>query len=69
MDYRPLGPSGIQASVVGLGTWVLGGGANWGTDTDAAESIRAIHVALDCGINLIDTAPAYGWGRSEEAPA
>ena len=56
----------MNASVVGLGTWVLGGGSVWGEDTDDQESIRAIHAALDAGINLIDTAPAYGWGRSEE---
>lgn len=66
MNTRPLGNSGLQASVIGLGTWVLGGGCMWGRDTDDAESIRAIHAALDAGINLIDTAPAYGWGRSEE---
>jgi len=66
MKTRPLGSSGLNASVVGMGTWVLGGGAIWGQDTDDAESIRAIHAALDAGINLIDTAPAYGWGRSEE---
>ena len=66
MQYRPLGNSGLQASVVGLGTWVLGGGAIWGRDTDDHESIDAIHAAMDAGINLIDTAPAYGWGRSEE---
>ncbi|MBP7949747.1 MAG: aldo/keto reductase [Verrucomicrobiales bacterium] len=66
MKTRPLGSSGLQASVVGLGTWVLGGGAIWGRETDDAESVRAIHAALDAGINLIDTAPAYGWGRSEE---
>ncbi len=65
MNLRPLGPSGLQASVVGLGTWVLGGGTAWGPDPDDQESIRAIHAALDAGINLIDTAPAYGWGRSE----
>ncbi len=66
MHYRALGNSGLNASVVGLGTWVLGGGQIWGADTDNAESIRAIHTALDLGINLLDTAPAYGWGRSEE---
>lgn len=66
MKTRPLGSCGLQASVVGLGTWVLGGGAIWGTDTDDAESVRAIQAALDAGINFIDTAPAYGWGRSEE---
>ena len=66
MEYRPLGNSGLHASIVGLGTWVLGGGSIWGQDTDDAESTRTIHAALDAGINLIDTAPAYGWGRSEE---
>lgn len=66
MKTRPLGSSGLSASVVGLGTWVLGGGSIWGVDTDDAESVRAIHAALDLGINLLDTAPAYGWGRSEE---
>jgi aryl-alcohol dehydrogenase-like predicted oxidoreductase len=66
MKYRPLGNSGISASVIGLGTWVLGGGRVWGPDPDDQESIRTIQAALDAGINLIDTAPAYGWGRSEE---
>lgn len=50
---------------MGLGTWAIGGGPWWG-QTDDAQSIRAIHAALDAGINLIDTAPAYGFGRSEE---
>ncbi len=65
MNYKPLGNSGLSASVVGLGAWVLGGGQLWGKDTDDAESIRAIQKAIDLGINLIDTAPAYGFGRSE----
>ena len=65
MRYRTLGQSGIEASVVGLGAWVLGGGSVWGKDTDDAESVRTIHAALGAGINLIDTAPAYGFGRSE----
>jgi methylglyoxal reductase len=43
----------------------MGGGLVWGTDPEDRESIRAIQTALDLGINLIDTAPAYGWGRSE----
>jgi methylglyoxal reductase len=65
MRNKNLGNSNLSASVVGLGAWVLGGGQLWGQDTDDAESIRAIQAALDLGINLIDTAPAYGWGRSE----
>lgn len=64
MQYRPLGASGIQASVVGLGTWAMGGWM-WG-GTDDAAAIRAIHAALDVGMNLLDTAPIYGFGRSEE---
>ncbi len=65
MKYKPLGKSNIKASIVGLGAWVLGGGKVWGKDTDDNESIRTIQAALDLGVNLIDTAPAYGWGRSE----
>lgn len=66
MQQRPLGKSGIPASIIGLGTWVLGGGTVWGPNPDDSESIRVIQASLDEGINLIDTAPAYGWGRSEE---
>jgi methylglyoxal reductase len=66
MKFKPLGSSNIQASVVGLGAWAMGGTELWGRDPDDAESIRTIHAALDQGMNLIDTAPAYGWGRSEE---
>jgi methylglyoxal reductase len=65
MQRKPLGNSGLSASIIGLGAWVLGGGALWGQDTEDAESIRTIQGALDLGITLIDTAPAYGWGRSE----
>ena len=65
MKQKPLGNSGLSASIIGLGAWVLGGGPIWGQDTDDAESVRTIQAALDLGINLIDTAPAYGWGRSE----
>jgi aryl-alcohol dehydrogenase-like predicted oxidoreductase len=56
--------TGIVTSRIGLGTWAIGGWM-WG-GTDEAESIRAIRAALDLGITLIDTAPAYGFGRSEE---
>jgi aryl-alcohol dehydrogenase-like predicted oxidoreductase len=54
----------LKPSRVGLGTWAIGGWM-WG-GTDDAESIRTIHAALDRGITLIDTAPVYGFGRSEE---
>lgn len=64
MQYRPLGKSGINASVVGLGTWAIGGWL-WG-GTDRADSIAAVQAAIDEGITLIDTAPAYGLGLSEE---
>lgn len=55
----------MNGSVVALGAWVLGGGQPWGADPDDRESVRVVQAALDLGINLIDTAPAYGWGRSE----
>ena len=64
MKYRSLGKSGIEASVVGLGAWAVGGWM-WG-GADEAESIRAIHAGIDAGVNLIDTAPVYGFGLSEE---
>lgn len=65
MQYRTIGNSGIKASAIGLGTWTIGGGSWWG-ETDDKESIQTIHAALDAGISLVDTAPLYGWGRSEE---
>ncbi len=61
---RAIGASGIQASAVGLGTWAIGGWMWGGTDEQA--SIRAIEASIDAGVSLIDTAPAYGLGRSEE---
>lgn len=65
MRYRNIGKTDILASVVGLGTWAIGGGELW-SGTEDAQSIRAIHAAVDHGINLIDTAPGYGFGHSEE---
>lgn len=64
MKMRPLGKSGIEASAVAFGAWAIGGWT-WG-GADEQESIRAIHAFLDAGGNLIDTAPIYGFGRSEE---
>ena len=54
----------IAASRVGLGTWAMGG-VQWG-GADDDESVRTIHAAIDRGVNVIDTAPAYGFGHSEE---
>jgi aryl-alcohol dehydrogenase-like predicted oxidoreductase len=54
----------IRASRIGLGTWAMGG-FMWG-GTDALDSVATIRAALEQGINLIDTAPAYGFGVSEE---
>lgn len=65
MDTRMLGNTGIEISAVGLGTWAIGGGPWWG-DSDDDESVRAIHAALDAGVNLVDTAPVYAYGHSEE---
>lgn len=65
MKHLPLGNSGLSASVIGFGAWAIGGGAVWGDASDDAESINTIRTALDAGINLLDTAPAYGWGHSE----
>ena len=64
MIHRPLGASGLQASIVGLGTWAIGGWM-WG-GTDEADAIDAIRASVDAGVTLVDTAPAYGFGRSEE---
>jgi aryl-alcohol dehydrogenase-like predicted oxidoreductase len=64
METLEIGKTGVVTSRIGLGTWAIGGWM-WG-GTDEAESIRAIRAALDLGITLIDTAPAYGFGRSEE---
>lgn len=66
MEKRHLGESGLHVSVVALGTWAMGGTVEaWG-HVDDRESNASIHQALDCGINLIDTAPIYGLGHSEE---
>ena len=54
----------MNASRIGLGTWAIGGWM-WG-GSEESEAISTIHAALDNGINLIDTAPVYGFGRSEE---
>ncbi|MEN6410164.1 MAG: aldo/keto reductase [Anaerolineaceae bacterium] len=62
MDERILGRTGWKLHPVGLGTWAMGG--SWGAVDDAA-SMRALHQALDLGVNFFDTADVYGDGRSE----
>ena len=76
MLKRRLGRSNLEVSAMGVGCWAMGGPWDWleadGSkvpvgwgQVDDAESIRAIHYALDAGITLFDTAPNYGCGRSE----
>lgn len=65
MEYRTLGGSDLEVSVIGFGAWGIGGAPFWKTEGDD-ESIRAIRKAFDLGITLFDTAPVYGFGHSEE---
>ena len=63
MEQRPLGRTGAEVSVVGLGTWQLGG--DWG-DVSSEGAAEVLDAALDAGVTLLDTADVYGDGRSEE---
>jgi aryl-alcohol dehydrogenase-like predicted oxidoreductase len=64
MEYAEIAGTALRISRVGLGTWAIGGWMWGGTDT--AEAIDTIHAAFDHGINLLDTAPVYGFGASEQ---
>ncbi len=64
MIFRKIRKTDLKVSVVGLGTWAMGNDF-WGA-VDDQVSIRTIQTAMDAGINLIDTAPAYGAGHAEE---
>jgi aryl-alcohol dehydrogenase-like predicted oxidoreductase len=71
METRKLGNSDMKITPVGFGAWALGGGGwefSWGAQDDA-DSIAAIHRALELGVNWIDTAAVYGLGHSEEIVA
>jgi aryl-alcohol dehydrogenase-like predicted oxidoreductase len=63
VQYRPFGKLGWNVSAIGFGAWAIGGDM-WGPQDDA-ESVRALHTALDHGVNFIDTAQGYGDGHSE----
>ncbi|MCI8268436.1 MAG: aldo/keto reductase [Lachnospiraceae bacterium] len=64
MEFREIGKTGIMVSKIAMGTWSMGGDAQWGARDDEA-ALKAIQTAIDGGINLFDTAPAYGFGNSE----
>jgi len=63
MKYRPLGNTGIKISEISFGTWAIGG--SWGNVNDA-DSMAALHRAMEEGVNFFDTADVYGSGHSEE---
>ena len=68
MRYKKLGYSDLTLSVIGLGTWAIGGEGwqySWGPQDDQ-QSIKTMHHALDLGVNWIDTAAVYGLGHAEE---
>ena len=71
METRQLGNSDLGISVLGVGAWAIGGGGWVGSmgPQNEADSIPAIHAALDHGMNWIDTAALYGLGHSEEVVA
>ena len=71
MQKKRLGNSDLDLTPIGIGAWAMGGGGwkfGWGPQDDA-QSIVAIHAALDLGMNWIDTAAVYGLGHSEEVVA
>jgi aryl-alcohol dehydrogenase-like predicted oxidoreductase len=68
MDHRQLGASGPEISVLGVGSWAMGGpytGGSWGPQDDD-ESLAALEHALDLGVTWVDTAAVYGHGHAEE---
>ena len=67
--HRSLGQSDLQITPIGIGTAPIGSISTWRIywgPQDEQQAIRALEVALDLGVNWIDTAPFYGWGRAEE---
>jgi aryl-alcohol dehydrogenase-like predicted oxidoreductase len=66
MNYRTLGRTGWKISEISFGAWAIG--SAWG-HVDDKDSLAALHKAIDCGVNFIDTADVYGMGRSERLVA
>jgi aryl-alcohol dehydrogenase-like predicted oxidoreductase len=69
LPRRRLGSSELSISPVGIGTAPMGSTSDWSIywgRQDEGDAVRAIHAAIDEGVNWIDTAPFYGWGRAEE---
>src|ERR1700686_3289349 len=64
MERTAIPGTSLRVSPVAIGTWAIGGGVGGGTDE--AESIATIQAAFEHGVNVVDTAPVYGFGRSEE---
>jgi len=66
LEYRQFGRTDMNISRIGFGAWAIGGA--WGS-VDDSQSLRALHAAIDAGVNFIDTADVYGDGRSERIVA
>jgi aryl-alcohol dehydrogenase-like predicted oxidoreductase len=66
MEYRQLGRTDMRVSAISFGAWAIGG--TWGP-VDDADSMKALHAAIDAGVNFVDTADVYGDGRSERLVA
>jgi len=63
----PFGRTGMDITRVGFGAWAIGGAWQWGWgQVDDEESVGAVRRAVELGLNWVDTAPVYGWGRSED---
>jgi aryl-alcohol dehydrogenase-like predicted oxidoreductase len=66
MEYRQLGRTEMKVSAISFGAWAIGG--TWGPVQDE-DSMKALHAAIDAGVNFVDTADVYGDGRSERLVA
>ncbi|MFX0209248.1 MAG: aldo/keto reductase [Candidatus Hodarchaeota archaeon] len=67
MKFTAIGNTNVKVSQIGLGTWQFGSkGWGYGTDFEKTDAMSIVQKALELGINIIDTAEAYGWGKSEQ---